>query len=299
MKKDKYSIISFIILLTSFIAAAVFLIVSIVKPDRDSIETYPPSAPVTEDGTSANESSMIFNDISLPQEETSSLAEETSSVPESSSAPESSSKPEGSNITYSSSEPEEEINETAYLDDALFIGDSRTVGLSYYGGIKGGTFFASEGLNITRINESVSVKGFGKTTLTNLLQNKKFGKIYIMFGINELGWLSPQAIKEKYSALIEDIRELQPDSIIFVSACIHITKDRDAKETGRKNSNINKLNNELSTLADNNYVFYINPNSIFDDKNGNLNSAYSGDGIHLYAKSYKDLSKWLCTDALM
>ena len=45
-----------------------------------------------------------------------------------------------------------------YFDDALFIGDSRTVGLSEYGGLDQSTFYCSTGLTIYRMFTSDIVK---------------------------------------------------------------------------------------------------------------------------------------------
>lgn len=300
MKKDKYSIVSFAILLVSFITAAVFLIVSIVTPKKDSSQTEFPDFPT--DGTVSSEvqSEAIDESSEVSSEESSSEAESSapeSSKPTESSKPIESSKPVDTSSSTSSVVPE---YDTSYLDDALFIGDSRTQGLSYYGGIKNATFFATQGLNITRVlTETTTISGVGKTNLSGLLQKKSFGKIYIMLGINELGWMSPASIIPYYNTLIETIRTAQPDAVIFISSCIHVTKAQSSKGGGRTNTNIDKLNAELKTLADGSYVFYIDPNPIFDDGNGNLKSSLSGDGIHLYAKCYKDLTKWLCEDALL
>lgn len=302
MKKDKFSIVSFAILLVSFITAAVFLIVSIITPKKDASQTDFPDFPA-DGGVSSESTSEILDESSESSSEAESSVPESSSEAESS-APESS-KPIESSKPVESSKPQTETSsaveeyDTSYLDDALFIGDSRTQGLSYYGGIKNATFFATQGLNITRVlTETTNISGIGKTNLSGLLQKKSFGKIYIMLGINELGWMTPASIKPYYTTLIETIRAAQPDAVIFVSSCIHVTKAQSSKGGGRTNANIDKLNAELKTLEDGAYVFYLDPNPIFDDGNGNLKANLSGDGIHLYAKCYKDLTKWLCEDAL-
>ncbi len=64
------------------------------------------------------------------------------------------------------------------------------------------------------------------------------------------------------------------------------------------NTNINNFNNEISKLADNKKIFYIDVNEKFDDKNGNLNSEYTKDNVHIYAKYYKEWSNWLSQNAV-
>lgn len=75
------------------------------------------------------------------------------------------------------------------LADALFIGDSRTVGIMEYAGIQDADFFCNVGMSVFSAQKvRVSVKSVGKVTLKELLSHKKYGKIYIMLGINELGY---------------------------------------------------------------------------------------------------------------
>ena len=82
-----------------------------------------------------------------------------------------------------------QVVERNYFDDALFIGDSRTVGISEYGDLNNATFFANTGMSVYNVFEkSVSVPKIGKLKLEQLLESKKFGKVYIMLGINELGY---------------------------------------------------------------------------------------------------------------
>ena len=96
------------------------------------------------------------------------------------------------------------------MDDALFIGDSRTVGLCEYGEIPGADFFADVGMNVFNIyKKTVSVPTVGKVTLTQLLTNKKYGKIYIMLGINEIGYPFDSLIA-KYKELLDFVSEKQP-----------------------------------------------------------------------------------------
>ena len=78
--------------------------------------------------------------------------------------------------------------DASYFDDALFIGDSRTVGIAEYGSLKNATYFADVGLNVyVAQTKAIAVKNVGTVTLPQLLSQKTFGKVYIMLGINELG----------------------------------------------------------------------------------------------------------------
>lgn len=185
-----------------------------------------------------------------------------------------------------------------YFDDALFIGDSRTVGISEYGDLNNATFFANTGMSVYNVFEkNVSVPQVGKLKLEQLLTYKKFGKIYIMLGINELGYNQEKTLK-KYKDLLKFVQEKQSNAIIYIEANLHVAAKRSNKDKTINNININKINNEISKLADNEKIFFIDVNEKFDDENGNLSSNYTQDNVHIYAKYYKEWSDWLSQNAV-
>ena len=185
-----------------------------------------------------------------------------------------------------------------YFDDALFIGDSRTVGISEYEDLNNAIFFANTGMSVYNVFEkNVSVPQVGKLKLEQLLTYKKFGKIYIMLGINELGYNQEKTLK-KYKDLLKFIQEKQSNAIIYIEANLHVTAERSNKDKTINNININKINNEISKLADNEKIFFIDVNEKFDDENGNLSSNYTQDNVHIYAKYYKEWSDWLSQNAV-
>ena len=185
-----------------------------------------------------------------------------------------------------------------YFDDAVFIGDSRTVGISEYGDLNNAIFFANTGMSVYNVFEkNVSVPQVGKLKLEQLLTYKKFGKIYIMLGINELGYNQEKTLK-KYKDLFKFIQEKQSNAIIYIEDNLHVTAERSNKDKTINNININKINNEISQLADNEKIFFIDVNEKFDDENGNLSSNYTQDNVHIYAKYYKEWSDWLSQNAV-
>lgn len=186
-----------------------------------------------------------------------------------------------------------------YFDDALFIGDSRTVGLMEYGSIKNATFFASTGMDIYKIyNQKINVGNRGKTDLLTLLGNNKYSKVYVMLGINELGYDSDATFR-KYTELIDTIKAHQPDAIIYIQANMHVSAKRSASDEIFNNHNINAFNNKVSGLADNSTIFYLDVNPLFDDNNGNLRADYTNDDTHVLGKYYKIWTDWIASNAVV
>lgn len=186
-----------------------------------------------------------------------------------------------------------------YFKDALFIGDSRTVGLKEYGGISEATYFATEGMSVYNVQkDKVSIKNLGSVSLDTLLAKKKFGKVYLMLGINELGY-DHNRTTQKYGELIEQIKKAQPSAIIYVQANLHVSQSRSSSDNIFNNKNINKYNKAIKKFTDNETVFYLNVNPLFDDANGNLAKEYTSDNTHVLGKYYRTWTDWIATRAIV
>ena len=181
----------------------------------------------------------------------------------------------------------------ASMENVLFIGDSRTVGLAEYARMDDAHFFAEGGMTVYGVDTTnVSVPHVGKVTLSELLKNYSYDKIYIMLGINELGYPVEKTL-EKYCALIQSIQEAQPDTLIFVQANLHVTKSRSDNDKIINNPKIDIFNEHISKLADHERIFYLDANCIFDDSDGALSEAKSGDHAHPLAKYYQEWGNWI------
>lgn len=181
----------------------------------------------------------------------------------------------------------------AQFADTLFIGDSRTVGLSEYGNLGEATVFADTGLTVFKLfQDQVKVKGFGQTNLEAVLKGKQYQFIYLMLGINEIGYPEAQLTK-KYHSVVETIRSLQPNAKLVLSANLHVTAEKSAASSVYNNERINALNAAIKTMAAELSCSYIDPNVLFDDENGNLAKEYSSDGSHPLGKYYARWSQWL------
>lgn len=186
-----------------------------------------------------------------------------------------------------------------YFEDALFIGDSRTVGISEYAKIQGASFFATTGMSVYNIQkEEVDFPEIGKIKLEQLLSQKTYGKIYVMLGINELGYKREVTV-QRYQELLSFIQNKQPNAIIFIQANLHVTKKLSASDEIYNNANIDALNQEYAKLADNKTLFYIDVNPLFDDEEGNLAKENSSDNTHVYARCYKAWGEWIATQAII
>lgn len=182
---------------------------------------------------------------------------------------------------------------SASMENTLFIGDSRTVGLSEYAELEGVEFFATAGLNVYEVNDiRLSVPNVGKVTLSELLNSRQYDRIYVMLGINELGYPFESLVK-KYVDFIRYIQCMQPDSTVFIMANLHVRKNRSDNDPVINNTKINLFNETVSALADNEQIYYLDANCIFDDADGAMSEEKSGDDAHPLGKYYREWGKWI------
>lgn len=200
-------------------------------------------------------------------------------------------------------QPVWETVEDSYFDNALFIGDSRIVGLRDYGKIEGSaTYYVREGLNVFKLLSAKIVEVPNqrkKISVEDALKEKQFGKIYLMVGINELDIGTVERYEEAYREAVNRIRELQPDAIIYVQSIMLVTNKRAKKGDFVTNKAIQERNDAIQNLADNQHVFYLDVNEAIVDESGGMNPTYTTDGIHLKAKYVPVYADYLRTHAIL
>ena len=183
----------------------------------------------------------------------------------------------------------------SYFDDAVFIGDSRIVGMHDYSGWDNATYYASIGLTVYDVFDKPIVEENGtKITVEQALQEHQFKKILVMIGINEMGTGTVDSFMEAYTKMVEHLEELQPDAIIFLHGIMKVKQEKSESDPIFNNPNIQERNDRIAQLADNKRIFYLDVNEVVTDETGNLNPEYTYDEIHL-------LGKWYClwTDYLL
>ena len=210
---------------------------------------------------------------------------------------------EGSDGFGDGSEPVYMSVEDDYFSDAVFIGDSRTVGLYEYGGLEEiTTFYASSGLTVYKIFDSQIVEVPGqrqKQTIEEALSEKQFKKIYLMIGINEMGTGPVTSFTNRYKEVVDHLLELQPDAILYIQGILKVSTERSDKGDYINNEGIVARNEALAELADNRRIFYLDVNPLVCDETGGLVASYTFDGVHLKAKYIEIWKEYLKSHAIL
>lgn len=194
------------------------------------------------------------------------------------------------------------VNENiGYFNDAAFLGDSRTLGISDYAGFDEADFYCDSGMMIFKLLEPEGVtyqKTGSKVDLSQVLQQKQYGKIYIMLGMNELGYGNTEMYLNKYREVVEQIREWQPDAVIYIMANLHVSREKNNLTSEFNNININDKNAAAASLANGTDIFYLDANPVFTDSEGFLDSELTFDGVHMYAQHYDKWREFLMEHAV-
>lgn len=228
----------------------------------EEVITIPESTEVIEASLSAAENSSITN--VLPEDDIA-LAKSPTPVSD----------------TYSFTPVTED-----YFQDAVFIGDSRTVGICEYSGIENATFLCKTSLSIYDYKKPKITYKDKKTSIQEVLQTETFGKIYLMVGINECSYGTPESFYELYREVVEDIRKLQPEALIFIEGNLLVTQSKSDSNQGVTNENISSRNDLIATLANQKDTFYIDINQSSLCENGALVPEFTWDQIHIKAQYY-------------
>ena len=184
-----------------------------------------------------------------------------------------------------------------YFADALFIGDSRTDGLRLYSNPGDAKNYCGTSMTIFKVMDT-DIEAYGYTGIRNLLKGMHFGKIYIMFGINECGY-NTGAFADKFRSVVEEIRSYQPDALIYIQSICYVTQNHEAKYPVFATANIKEKNEALKALANDVDIFYLEVNDALNDGTDHLPSEYTGDGVHLKASCYRYWHDYLLEHAVV
>lgn len=170
------------------------------------------------------------------------------------------------------------------LDNCAFIGNSRVIALKNYGLVKNA--YAVVGLTVDTIFTN-SVAG-STIPVIDELNGKEFDKIFIMLGDNECGWSNKEIFLNKYSKVIDAVKERVPNAEIYLQSILPVSKKAsDTSPFGVTNDNINEMNSRIQQLAADSGVYYISPATALKNSDGALPDDAASDGIHLNKKYCK------------
>ena len=187
-----------------------------------------------------------------------------------------------------------------YFSDAVFIGDSRTVGMQQSGLIPNAVYYAKVGIGIGEILSTRFVWEDGMSlTVPEALSRHSFDKVYIMVGINDMSAGDTDWFVEQYTEILQVVQETQPNAVIYIQGNIPMSYGTQDMSGSLNNPNLAERNQASRQLADNKNIFYLDIASVYADGNGHLLSQYTSDGLHVLKKYYSLWEDYLFQHAIV
>ncbi len=181
----------------------------------------------------------------------------------------------------------------SWFDDAVFVGDSVTLKLSYYaedyGALGKAEFLCAGSLGYTNglwdLNAPDNVHPFYngvKYTIPEGLKAIGAKKIFIMLGMNDIGCYGVDGSLESMKTMTSKIEEKCPDADIYVESVTPMLENMQL--TGLNNRTIAEFDEKVKAVCAQRGYKYMDVASAVDDGNGNLVYSYCGDptamGLH-------------------
>ncbi|NMA06715.1 MAG: hypothetical protein GX928_03230, partial [Ruminococcaceae bacterium] len=176
---------------------------------------------------------------------------------------------------YSLPVPEFKPESDSYFEKVLFIGDSRVAGLELYGLLGGADILTSSSLSVDEAFEKKFSVSDKEITLVEQVAIKSYSSIYVMFGLNELGWKHSSAFESEYADFITELKNLAPGSNIYLQSIIPVTSAKSGNPNYLTNEKIAEYNLLIKKIAADNEVFYLDLNEVFASATGALDGKFA------------------------
>lgn len=171
--------------------------------------------------------------------------------------------------------------EDTYFDDVVFLGDSRTDGFRLYSGLTHGAFLYATGATVESVFSKAVETPAGTMPLLDALRTMDCGKIYLMLGVNELGWNGTDIFRTQSEKLLQRLREDHPDAELVIQSLLPVSAAKDAEGRYVNNDRINAYNQVWMELARTYDAAYLNVAEAVAGENGKLPEELCFDGVHL------------------
>lgn len=159
--------------------------------------------------------------------------------------------------------------------EIIFLGDSITEGGEW-----------AELLDDPRVKNR-GIAGDGTEGVLARLENVLKGQpkqLFLMIGVNDLLFHDPTYTLANYQKIVERIQKEAPETELILQNVLPVNND--VRNIRIENSAINKVNEGITQIADNQGLKLLDIAALFTDNKGNLAEKYTDDGIHINGIAY-------------
>lgn len=174
----------------------------------------------------------------------------------------------------------EAVNFADDFSDAAFIGNSVMQTFCQYGYSEAADTFCRVGLSVSSVYDKPAT---GDTKpIMERLSEKQYKRLYLFFGLNELGYSSDTAFKSRYKTLVEDIKNIQPNARVYLQLLTPVSqKVNDENKYNQNMERIEYYNSQITELCQEMNLRCLDICTLLKADDGFLKSGLSSDGIHM------------------
>lgn len=164
------------------------------------------------------------------------------------------------------------ISVWSLFEDYVILGDSRTMGFSYYGYMPKERVLADSGATILMVEEHLSD-----------IQSLNPSIIFLSYGINDVGigyWPTPEDYVNKVEETLQLLAKEFPDAAVYISSIIPAIDP--AFDRGPAWRQIPDYNASVKAYCAENHVPYVDISQLCADHT----NLYQSDGVHMFGEFY-------------
>ena len=194
--------------------------------------------------------------------------------------------------SYPEDEPTGNTLSADWFDDAVFIGDSVTLKLSYYaedGALGKADFLCAGSLGYNNALMGIDEEGNvhptyqgEKYTVDEGIKTIGKKKVFIMLGMNDIGLYGVDGAANAMITLTDRIKQKSPGVQIYIESVTPMLKSMQKKYLN--NSTISRFNSRLREICSSRGYYFLDVASVMKDNNGDLEYENCSDptamGIH-------------------
>ncbi|MEA4894062.1 MAG: GDSL-type esterase/lipase family protein [Oscillospiraceae bacterium] len=176
----------------------------------------------------------------------------------------------------------------SFFEDAAFMGNSLMDGFRLFSGLTTCDYYAATSMTVVAATSKacITLDNGNAGTIVDGVTQKPYGKIYILLGINEIGF-DVQTFIDYYSAMLDTIITAQPDCDIYIMGITPVSEAKSNSSTTFNMTRITEYNTALRQLAADKSCYYMDLVSALAGSDGYLPANETTDGVHFSAKVYQ------------
>ena len=181
-----------------------------------------------------------------------------------------------------------EAKDDEFFSDAAFMGNSLMDGFRLFSGLTTCDYYAATSMTVVGADSKacITLDNGASGTLVQGVTQKPYGKIYILLGINEIGF-EVETFIDYYSRMLDTIIAAQPDCQIYIMGITPVSAVKSGSGEVFNMTRITEYNTALHQLAADKGCYYMDLVSALAGPDGYLPSSETTDGVHFSTKVYQ------------